>query len=104
MRHTPRNRRRQRQRQLAPDAGAQAALGASVEFRSLDKTISARVPAGTSSGQTIRMRGQGFPARSGRGDLFVKTQITVPLILTPEEKELYRKLGEASSEAQKGGT
>ena len=41
----------------------------------------------------MRLRGQGWPKKSGgNGDLYVRLNVTVPKDLSDEEKELYTKL------------
>ena len=47
----------------------EAALGAKVRVPTLDKPVEITVPAWTSSGRTFRLKGKGFPAKAGRGDL-----------------------------------
>jgi curved DNA-binding protein len=74
---------------IAPD---EAALGASVEVPTPDGAVTMKIPAGTKSGQTLRLRGKGFPAKTGRGDQMVKVQIVPPSGLSPAEQELYEKL------------
>ena len=57
-----------------------------------------RVPAGSSSGRRLRLRGRGLPRRDGqRGDLYAVVQITVPKQPSDEERELFEKLAAASS-------
>jgi molecular chaperone DnaJ len=84
-----------------PVTFAQAALGASVSVRTVDGTEEVAVPAGTQSGQEIRIRGRGMPRLrgSGRGDLHVLVTVVVPARLSKRERELLRELGEASSPA-----
>jgi molecular chaperone DnaJ len=54
-----------------------------------------KVPAGTSSGRTFRIRGQGAPKRGGGfGDLLVKVRIDVPTKLSREQRKLLEQLGE----------
>ena len=53
-----------------------------------------KVPAGTSSGQKLRLGGRGLPEpRGGAGDLFAVAQIVVPATLSERERELYGELG-----------
>lgn len=83
-------------------APAGAALGGKVRLRTLDKEVSVRVPPGTSSGQRIRLRGQGWPVAGGRrGDLYAEVRIVVPAHLTPEERELYERLAGAGAHEQR---
>jgi curved DNA-binding protein len=74
-----------------------AVLGATVAVRTLDGTARVRVPAGSSSGRRLRLRGKGMPGpRGGHGDLYATVQIVVPRQLTDQERELFERLREAS--------
>ena len=71
-----------------------AALGGEVKVNLLNgKSGNLNVPAGSSGGRKMRLRGQGWPRKSGgNGDLYVRLNLTVPKDLSDEEKELYAKL------------
>lgn len=88
----------------------EAALGATREFKSLDSTIDVKVPAGTQSGDTIRLRGQGMPQlrSSSRGDLLLAIQVTTPRKLSSEQRKLLEELSatlgpSSSSDSKKKG-
>jgi curved DNA-binding protein len=75
----------------------EAALGATVPVRTLSGTAQVRVPAGSSSGRRLRLRGRGLPARDGgRGDLYATVQVAIPRELSDEERDLFEKLAAAS--------
>src|SRR4051812_20627109 len=77
-----------------PLTPAEAALGASVEVPTPAGNVNLKIPAGTSSGQKLRLGGRGLPKpRGGAGDLFAVAQIVVPADLSDRERELYRELG-----------
>ena len=80
----------------APISFAEAALGARVTVPSpLGGTRTIRIPAGTASGRTFRVRGQGAPRRrGGHGDLLVTVRVAVPERLTAEERVLVERLAE----------
>ncbi len=84
-----------------PVTFAQAALGARVSVRTVDGAEEVDVPAGTQSGQEIRLRGRGMPRLRGasRGDLHVLVTVVVPAKLTKRERELLQQLGELSGPA-----
>ena len=84
-----------------PVTFAQAALGANVAVRTVDGSEEVEVPAGTQSGQEIRLRGRGMPRLrgAGRGDLHVLVTVVVPAKLTKRERELLQQLGEISGPA-----
>ena len=57
----------------------EAVLGATVPVRTLEGSISVKVPAGFQQGQKLRVRGKGLPAGGAkRGDLYVEASIQVP--------------------------
>jgi curved DNA-binding protein len=81
-----------------PLTPAEAALGASIEVPTPAGNVNLRIPAGTSSGQKLRLGGRGLPKpRGGAGDLFAVAQIVVPANLDDRERELYRELGEKAA-------
>jgi curved DNA-binding protein len=56
------------------------------------------VPAGTSTGRRLRLRGEGMPDRSGRpGDVIAEVKIMVPPKLTDRERELFSELASVST-------
>jgi curved DNA-binding protein len=73
---------------------SEAALGASLEVRTLDGTKRIKVPAGIQPGTKIRLKGLGFPrlGKSSRGDLYVVIGVRVPRDLSPEQKRLLEQL------------
>lgn len=79
-----------------PVTVAEAVLGAKVDVPTLDGLRSLTVPAGSSSGLKLRLRGQGVPASGDRaqGDLFVVLKITVPRQTDDESRRLIREFGE----------
>jgi DnaJ-class molecular chaperone len=56
----------------------EAVLGAKVRVPTLDRPVELTIPAGTSSGRTFRLKGKGFPAKEGRGDLLAMVRIILP--------------------------
>jgi curved DNA-binding protein len=80
-----------------PVAPWQAALGATVPVQTLGGSAQIRVPAGSSSGRRLRLRGRGLPkSGGGRGDLHAIVKITVPKHLSDRERELYEQLASIS--------
>lgn len=58
---------------------SQAVLGDRIDIPTPEgTTVTFGVPAGIQSGQRLRLRGKGMPAKSGRGDLYVRAQVQVP--------------------------
>jgi DnaJ-class molecular chaperone len=74
-----------------PIALYEAALGAKVRVPTLDKPVEITIPPWTSSGRTFRLKGKGFPAKSGRGDLLATVRIVLPENGDPELEALMKK-------------
>jgi curved DNA-binding protein len=75
-----------------------AALGTTLTVPTLTGSAKVRLPAGSSSGRRLRLRGEGMPYRQDRhGDLYVRVQIMVPDKLDERERELFEELRAASA-------
>jgi molecular chaperone DnaJ len=82
----------------------EAALGATVAVPTIDgETVTVRIPAGTTSGKTLRVKGKGIHPKNGRpGDLLVTVDVAVPDNLTGAAKaalEAYRDAVDGTDEA-----
>jgi len=77
-----------------------AALGGHVKVPTMTGSGTVTVPAGTQSGQVLRLRGKGLTKLGGgsRGDLLAKIKITVPRNPSTDEKELLEKVREKVGE------
>jgi curved DNA-binding protein len=76
----------------------EAALGTSVPLDTPGGEVKVKVPAGTSSGRQIRLRGRGLPNPKGKaGDLFAEARIMVPHRLTRAERQLFEQLAAESA-------
>jgi molecular chaperone DnaJ len=75
----------------------EAALGANVQVPTLNGPVTLKVPAGTASGKTFRVKGKGAPKRAGHGDLMVTVHVDVPKKLSKREKELLGELRDAET-------
>jgi len=73
------------------------ALGGDVEVPTLDGSEHVKVPEGTQTGTTLRVRGKGMPdvAGHGRGDLFATVQAQTPKKLSKEQRHLLEQLAKA---------
>jgi DnaJ-class molecular chaperone len=69
----------------------EAALGAKVRVPTLDGPVEVTLPPWTSSGRTFRLKGKGFPAKSGRGDLLATVRIALPERSDAELEALMKK-------------
>jgi curved DNA-binding protein len=79
-----------------------AALGGTARVETLDGPVGIKIRPGTSSGSKIRLKGKGYPARKGTGDLFAEIRVTVPETPSDEERELYEKLRDVALGAPVG--
>jgi len=64
----------------------EAALGATIQVPTLDGSVKVRVPAGSSSGRVLRVKGRGVKTAKAAGDLLVELQVTVPGSLSDEAR------------------
>ena len=73
----------------------EAALGASIKIPTLTKSVTLKIPSGTPSGKTFKIRGEGISPQGRRsGDLYVKVFITPPLNLSRSAKKHLEKFKE----------
>ncbi|MGB8649310.1 MAG: molecular chaperone DnaJ [Mycobacteriales bacterium] len=77
----------------------EAALGANVAVPTPDGPVTLKVPAGTKSGRTFRVKGKGFPSKSGHGDLLVTVEVDVPATLTDAQREALEAYAAAADVA-----
>jgi molecular chaperone DnaJ len=84
-----------------PVTYAEVALGANVEVPTLNGPVTLKVPPGTPSGKTFRIRGKGAPRprKGGSGDLLVTVKVDVPSKLSKEEKQLLSQLRDLEQES-----
>ena len=90
----------------------EAVLGTTLTVPTLDANVTLKVPEGTSSGRTFRVRGRGVPGRGRAGDLLVTVEVAVPQRLSAEAeravKTLDAELGDPrpqiTAAVQKGST
>ncbi|NYH89022.1 DnaJ C-terminal domain-containing protein [Actinopolymorpha rutila] len=90
-----------------PLAAWEAALGATVAVDTPGGEAKVKVPPGTSSGRSLRLRGRGMPNPNGNpGDLYAQVRIMVPPHPSEEERRLWSELARASGfdpRARSGG-
>lgn len=71
---------------------SEAALGASIKIPTLTKSVTLKIPSGTPSGKTFKIRGEGISPQGRRpGDLYVKVFITPPTNLSRSAKKHLEK-------------
>ena len=81
----------------------EAALGADVHVPTLDGPVTMKVPAGTPTGKTFRLKGKGAPRRGGAGDLLVTVRVEVPRKLSKQERQLLERLRDEEKESPRRG-
>lgn len=83
-------------RMTLPVTFAEATLGANVELPLIDgSTVTVKVPAGSDSGRTLRLKGRGVATKKGTGDLLATISVVVPKDLTPEQLDSIKSLAES---------
>jgi curved DNA-binding protein len=58
------------------------------------QTIRVQVPPGTQPGERLRLRGQGVRTDKAVGDLLVDVRVSVPRMLTPEQREALKSIAQ----------
>jgi len=81
---------------VVPISFSQASLGTEIMVPTLEGEHKLKVPEGTQSGTSFRIRGKGVPALNshGKGDLFVEVRIQTPVKLNKRQRELLTEFGE----------
>lgn len=74
-----------------------AILGGEAQAHTMSGLVKLKIPAGTQSGKTLRLKGKGMPHyghASQHGDLYVKIEVRLPTSLSAEERDLLERLRE----------
>lgn len=83
-----------------PVSFVKAALGSEVSVATLNGRVSMKIPAGTQSGKTFRLKGKGMPDLHGHhhGDQYVRVMLEVPKKLSAKQKDLLEEYARVSGE------
>ena len=86
-----------------PISIAQAVLGSEIKIPTLQGEEKLRIPEGTQSNASFRLRGKGLPSVDGRaqGDLYVQVHVVIPTHLTRDQRRLVEMLGPSLRVANK---
>lgn len=76
----------------------EAALGGKVAVPTLGGSIEMTIPAGTQSGQRLRLKGRGLPHKSAPGDQYVRIVVRYPTPLSAEQKSLLERWRESAQD------
>ncbi len=84
---------------LIPISFTQAALGTELQVPTLDGEHRLKIPEGTQTGTSFRLRNKGMPVVSGagKGDLFVEIRVETPKRLSKQQKEILQQLAGATA-------
>ena len=69
----------------------EAALGATVQTPTPNGAVGVKIPAGSSSGNKLRLKGRGIPGNPA-GDIYVTLNVVVPPANTEQAKALYKEM------------
>lgn len=88
-----------------PISFVQAALGAKIEIPTLDGSAELSVPAGTQSGEVLKLRGKGIRRLNGNGsgDLIVQVLVETPSKLSSRQKDLLKQFAEEENKGTHPG-
>lgn len=80
-----------------------AALGGELEVPTLTGRATLRIPEGTQSGKTFRLRGHGIRSvrNSEKGDLYVHTTVEIPVNMTAEQKDILKQFDASLNHSKK---
>ncbi len=84
-----------------PISFTQSALGSEIEAPTLNGRHLIKIPPGTQTGRTFRLRGRGLPSMNGfgRGDELVRVVVETPTNLNRKQKELLREFAKIEDES-----
>ena len=77
-----------------PVAPWEAALGATVKVPTPTGLVDLKLPAGSTAGRKMRIKGRGLPGKQS-GDFYVVIEIVLPPAKSPEAEKVYRDMAEA---------
>ncbi|MFZ0171202.1 MAG: molecular chaperone DnaJ [Acidimicrobiales bacterium] len=82
-----------------PVTFTEAALGADITVPSLEEPVTLRIPPGTPTGKTFRVKGRGVKSGATAGDLLVTVEVDVPTTLTDEQRAAVEAFAKATADS-----
>ncbi|MFP1735326.1 curved DNA-binding protein [Lonsdalea quercina] len=82
---------------VVPLAPWEAALGANIEMPTLSGRITLTVPAGSQTGQRLRIKGKGLVSKKGAGDLYAVLKVVMPPKPDESTATIWRSLAEKAA-------
>jgi len=82
-----------------PVTYSEAVLGTTVKIPTLAEPVTLRIPAGTPSGRTFRVRGKGVAADGTAGDLLATVEVVVPETLSEAQRAAVEALAAVTTES-----
>jgi curved DNA-binding protein len=79
------------------------ALGGEVQVATPDGQAAVQVPPGMTLGRSLRLKGKGWPLKTGRGDLLLSPVLRLPDTLSDQERDLLLQLRAARSADPRSG-
>ncbi|MEJ2804076.1 DnaJ C-terminal domain-containing protein [Comamonadaceae bacterium PP-2] len=80
--------------QFVPVTPWEAALGGEITLHTLAGELTVTVPAGSSTGRKLRLKGRGLPGQPAAGDYYLALQVAVPAADTEEARAFYSGMAE----------
>jgi molecular chaperone DnaJ len=79
---------------VVPISFPQATLGTEIEVPTLEGEQTLKIPEGTQTGSSFKLKNKGVPALNGhgRGDLFVEVKVQTPTKLSKRQREILQEL------------
>ncbi|MBF0619867.1 MAG: molecular chaperone DnaJ [Candidatus Omnitrophica bacterium] len=83
-----------------------AALGGDASVKTIDGSVTMKIPPGTEGGKVFRVKDKGMPDlrhEGACGDIYVRVMIDVPKKLSNDQRRLLEEFAKASGEQVEGG-
>ena len=78
----------------------EAVFGTTITVPTMDGPVTLKVPTASKAGKRLRVRGRGMPTKSGRGDLVVTLDISVPTSLDEKATDALKLYAEATAHSE----